>query len=496
MMKRLTYLLSLALMACALFAQPVTFVDRYQSTLASGYTSGGGSLSVTSASGLPSGTCYFFAIVRAEGVNTEEVFLVTNVSGTTLTVTGAKAGSSASNHGAGATIIAAIMSKDAYTQMEQDVQSVSIANEGSTGTTVNKLAKLTGAPSTAKITATTDTGGAIGIVVAGAGTSGSALVQFSGTATCVFDGATTAGNYVQLSSTTAGDCHDAGSTYPTSGQTVGRVLSTNGGGGSYSMLLFPPESKPGIGGASYGAYASLPATCSTGDIYRTSDSLYTFQCTAANTWTAFYRDYKVVVPPTSSWSWDNQSTATQSASHGYQYFSFPKTGTAAISLYYRTAPSTPYTVKAVFRHDISGAPPGAAPASAAGRYMLAFRDSGGKIIEYGVGLTTSAATAITTFKWTNSTTASAAYVNYTNPGGAYVPDFASRPETHLAITDDGTNLKFWWSIDGFTWNLFDSRGRTDFMGSGPNAIAVGGYPNGTQVEAVLLSWEVTASSTP
>src|SRR5439155_1177680 len=46
----------------------------------------------------------------------------------------------------------------------------------------------------------------------------------------------------QISSTTAGDCHDAGSTFPTSGgQVLGRVLSTNGAGGTYAMVLYPGE---------------------------------------------------------------------------------------------------------------------------------------------------------------------------------------------------------------------------------------------------------------
>src|SRR5207249_3103167 len=59
---------------------------------------------------------------------------------------------------------------------------------------------------------------------------------------CVFDGATTAGDYVTISSTTAGDCHDAGATFPTSGgQVLGRVLSTNGAGGTYAMVLYPGE---------------------------------------------------------------------------------------------------------------------------------------------------------------------------------------------------------------------------------------------------------------
>src|SRR6185437_1776201 len=73
-----------------------------------------------------------------------------------------------------------------------------IANAASTGTTVNKLAKITGAPSTALVTATTDTNGAIGVVVGGARTTGSAQIAVSGQATCAFDGGTTAGDYVQI----------------------------------------------------------------------------------------------------------------------------------------------------------------------------------------------------------------------------------------------------------------------------------------------------------
>jgi hypothetical protein len=117
-----------------------------------------------------------------------------------------------------------------------------IANAGTTGTTANKLAKLTGAPSTAVVTATTDTGGVIGIVAGGAGTTGNAQIATVGQASCVFDStATVAGDYVQISSTTAGDCHDGGSTYPSTGQVIGRVLSTNGsGGGTYAVMLFGP----------------------------------------------------------------------------------------------------------------------------------------------------------------------------------------------------------------------------------------------------------------
>jgi hypothetical protein len=116
-------------------------------------------------------------------------------------------------------------------------QNVRYANEGGTGTTVNKLAKLTGAPSTAIITATTDTSGIVGIVVAGAGTTGSTDIAVAGKASCVFDSATTAGHYVVNDTSTAGDCMDAGATYPTSSQVIGVVTSTNGGAGTYEVDL-------------------------------------------------------------------------------------------------------------------------------------------------------------------------------------------------------------------------------------------------------------------
>jgi hypothetical protein len=148
---------------------------------------------------------------------------------------------------------------------------VVVANAGTTGTTLNTLTKLTGAPSTAVKTATTDTGGAVGITIAGAGTSGSATIQLFGSVSCVFDGATTAGDYVQISSTTAGNCHDTtAATYPTSGQVIGRSLSTHGSGGTYTMQLFPAEISATAGSVSC---ASMPAL--TGDTTSSAGSCAT-----------------------------------------------------------------------------------------------------------------------------------------------------------------------------------------------------------------------------
>ena len=119
---------------------------------------------------------------------------------------------------------------------------LSVPNEGTTGTTINDLVKLTGDPATAVITATTDTQGAIGVVMGGAGTTGNALIATSGTARCGFDNATTAGDYVQISGSVAGGCHDVGASYPASGQVVGQVMSTHGSAGAYTVLLFGTNS--------------------------------------------------------------------------------------------------------------------------------------------------------------------------------------------------------------------------------------------------------------
>ena len=123
-----------------------------------------------------------------------------------------------------------------------------IANASSTGTTLNKLAKLSGAPSTALISATTDTGGIVGVVIGGAGTTGNAQIAVSGQATCAFDGGTTAGDYVQNSGSVAGDCTDAGLTYPSSHQVIGRVLATIGSAGNAAIVVFPPEIEASTGG--------------------------------------------------------------------------------------------------------------------------------------------------------------------------------------------------------------------------------------------------------
>jgi hypothetical protein len=138
-----------------------------------------------------------------------------------------------------------------------------VPNAGTTGTTVNKIAKLSGT-GTALISATTDLSGMIGIVGSGAGTTGNATIVQSGQVNCVFDGATTANDYVINSITTAGDCSDGGST-PPSVQSFGRVLSTNVGAGTYAVLVAPKLGTVTVssGTAALGTSAITSGVCAT-----------------------------------------------------------------------------------------------------------------------------------------------------------------------------------------------------------------------------------------
>jgi fibronectin-binding autotransporter adhesin len=109
------------------------------------------------------------------------------------------------------------------------------ANDTSTGTTVNLLAKLT---STGAIKAlTTDTNIAVFPTVSGAGTSGSAVLATGGQASCVMDATTsnTEGFYVIASTGTAGQCH-AQSGQPAGVYVIGNLVSNSTTSGSAATV--------------------------------------------------------------------------------------------------------------------------------------------------------------------------------------------------------------------------------------------------------------------
>src|SRR5581483_228541 len=148
-------------------------------------------------------------------------------------------------------------------------------NDGTTGTGTNLIVKLNGNNQVVKV-GTSDTE-ALGICVSGCSTTGSAQIAISGTASCVFDNTSTAGHYVQISTGTAGDCHDAGSSVPTSGGTIIGKVSAGGTAGTHqvAMLITPPGSTGGTGctvSGSAGAVFNNGSSACTTDTNITTDS--------------------------------------------------------------------------------------------------------------------------------------------------------------------------------------------------------------------------------
>lgn len=109
-------------------------------------------------------------------------------------------------------------------------------NSSSAATVNHKLAILSGGTAAAVAT-TRSTTGVVGLVLNSGGSTGKATILVMGPGTCMFDGPTTAGHYVQASQTIAGDCHDAGAARPQSNQNLGLITQSIGGEGNATVLI-------------------------------------------------------------------------------------------------------------------------------------------------------------------------------------------------------------------------------------------------------------------
>lgn len=169
-----------------------------------------------------------------------------------------------------------------------------IPNDGTTGTTVNQLAKVNSSGNAINA-GTTDTAVPVYIVIGGAGTTGNAQLAVGGAIPCKFDvGGGSAGDWVVASTSTPGRCHDASSTLPTTSWVFGFLLTSpssnsngtvmllfgfmqgagGGGGGSFTggtlttELIFAAST---TGAASFNIPSgTAPSTPGAGDVWRDS----------------------------------------------------------------------------------------------------------------------------------------------------------------------------------------------------------------------------------
>lgn len=217
----------------------------------------------------------------------------------------------------------------------------------------------------------------------------------------------------------------------------------------------------------YGTYASLPATCTKGDMYYTSDSLYTFVATATNTWTPFYQGKQVTIPVSGDFSWINQGGATVTSTAGNIILYAPASASDNLRIRKKAAPATPYTIEIGFTVHAS-------QSNFFGAGFVWRNAAGGQLVcpLIGGGTTLDMASA----KFTNATTYNS---NYTVSPAPYPIG-----ETHwIKVSDTGVNRVTSYSLDGKNWTDIHTVGRTDFI----TADEVGFFANSNNSRAIFMN---------
>jgi hypothetical protein len=125
-----------------------------------------------------------------------------------------------------------------YRAVRYNYLAISLINNASAPTEVNKLVRLA-ADGSVELAPVGASSRVLGVCRSSCGAAGAAEIATRGTAACDFDGAATIGHYVQLSTTVAGECTDAGDTRPTSDAILGYVLAGVASAGTGTVLLEP-----------------------------------------------------------------------------------------------------------------------------------------------------------------------------------------------------------------------------------------------------------------
>jgi len=283
-------------------------------------------------------------------------------------------------------------------------------------------------------------------------------------------GATPGGSDTQI------QYNNAGAFGGVSNGTAGHVLTSNGAGVVPSF-----QASGGSGGnvTSSTAIASPPGSPASGDLDLYSDAPYVARY-SGSAWIPFGPVWPLTLPSDSGFSWDNQGGATLSTANGMLVVTVPAAAGDNLRVRYKTAPSTPYTITALF----IGTP---RPVNF-NAFGLVFRQgSDGKIVTFGVCGNTGNITgySLSAFKYNSATSFNAVYISSTGYG------FPFGGSIWLRVTDNGTNRICSVSYDGFTFEQIQSISRTDFL----TADQIGFYgsaENGTYgLVTSVVSWKET-----
>lgn len=227
-----------------------------------------------------------------------------------------------------------------------------------------------------------------------------------------------------------------------------------------------------------GPYAAIPVSGQvTGDIYCCTDGPHSFRWDGS-IWVPFGPTWKLGNSTSQSWSWVNQGSATIAGAGASQHLYAPSNGgTNSMRARVMTAPATPYTFTALLATQANWSVNGY---SGAGIFL---RESGTQkmiSIEYWSQTAGGTPPLFKIVKWSNSSTISSTPVQANfYPFG--IGQWAQ-------VGDDGTNVNFNVSPDGFNWITVFSETRATFFTTAPDQAGFGLNPYSQPNAISILSW--------
>jgi hypothetical protein len=196
-------------------------------------------------------------------------------------------------------------------------------------------------------------------------------------------------------------------------------------------------------------FANRPAAGTAGDLFVPTDGFCMYRDDGAN-WQAWGPMFPFTAPPASGWSWVNQGTASVDEARTVFVLSAPAVATYQIRCRVRTMAAAPWTLTAYIMNWSE---------MRQGRMAgIVLRDSGtGRLITFGVFPENNAEYNMNVTRWTDATTISSIPKSTLLNQGEQV--------MFLRVTDDNTNLTYYWSHDGQNWVQFQQEGRTAWLAS-------------------------------
>ncbi len=227
-------------------------------------------------------------------------------------------------------------------------------------------------------------------------------------------------------------------------------------------------------------YGSAGSTANDGNLQFYTDGVY-LRRDNGSTFDPWGPLYPLTEPPTSSWSWVNQGSATLTTTNGGQYIEAEALSTSPnMRLRTRTAPSAPYTITAVLMPNTRDVD--------YHHYGILFRQSSdGKI--HALSIQRNTTPTLGSLKYTNATTFSATYTTITNFQNE--TNKANNGLMYLQIIDDNTNRVCKWSFDGVHFRQLHTIGRTDFLTADQVGFFVSSENASHAAGAWLISWAAT-----